>query len=142
MRLLYLFSWSTDWLINLSELGLMCLVWLVMMMTHVYASRRRSSDRCSCRGMHQLDLEGSSLWCCSPWCLPKRGYSGTYTIENILSSRLTMASKVYNTTITTAVKLIQKVWAITTILVEIAFCRNLILLFPSSQMTIKLNGSC
>ena len=107
MRLLYLISWSTDRLINLSVLGLMCLVWLIMMMTDVYASRRRSSDRCSCRGMHQLDLEGSSLWCCSPWCLPKRGYSGTYTIENNLRSRLTMASKVYNTTITTAVKLIQ-----------------------------------
>ena len=100
MRLLYLLSWTAYWLIDLSVLWLMSLVlvMLIMMVADVYASRRRSSDRCSCRGMHQLDLEGSSLWCCSLWNLPTRGYSRTYTIENNLSFPVTMSLKIYDTT--------------------------------------------
>ena len=108
MRLLYRLSWTADRLAYLSVLGLMCLmlVWWIMMMAYVYTSRRRSSDRCSCRGMHQHELEVRSLWCCSPWSLPKRGFSRTYTIENNLSSRSTMSSNVYDRISTTVQKLI------------------------------------
>ena len=49
-------------LVDLAVLWLMCLlVVLIVMMVDVYISRRRASDRDSCRGMHQPDLEGSSL---------------------------------------------------------------------------------